>query len=200
MVFLLSIPLLNAQRVVKKSLLKPNTSFIQIDATNCYEMVMETSESSEIMIEARINGEYKKDLLLNIREEGTSVTVSVGFHPNFVNPNDKLGAHKVISISLRVKIPSQQNVRVYGTACDVLATGAYKYLKVTLADGRCSLDQVSEAVEVTTQGGDIFLKSTGAEIVAVSKYGTIKRDSIPIGDNRFALTTVTGNIHLRKTE
>ncbi len=198
--FLFTINFLGAQKIVKKSIINPNTLFIQIDVSNCYEASIETSDSNEMVIEATIEGEYKNDLLLNIREEGATASVNIGFHPNYVNPNDKLAAHKVISVALHIKVPEHKSVQVYGSSCNLMATGFYKNLKVTLADGRCTLNDVSETVNVATHSGDINATCPNAEIFATSEYGKILRQAIPKGDNRFVLTTVTGNIHLRKKE
>ncbi len=189
---------LNAQKIVKKSILNPNTSFVQIDLDNCFKIHMETLETDEMIVEAVIDGEYKKDLVLNVKEEGSTILISAGFQPNFVHPNDKLSAHKVISISLKVFLPQYKTVQLYGANCNVVVSGAYRDLKVTLDDGRCSLFQVSESAEITTQSGDIFVSSSGATIIANSKYGIIQKEQLPSGVGQFKLSTTTGNIQIKK--
>ena len=153
-----------------------------------------------MMVEATIDGEYKNHLLLKIYEEGSTMRVSAGFQPNFVNPNDKLSAHKVISIALKITVPRYKNVFVYGNSSNVTVKGAYTNLKITLADGRCILDDVSETVEVITQSGNIFVNSPRADIKTVTKYGKIYRDPIPEGDYQFNLNTTSGDINLKKIE
>lgn len=200
LVFFFFVNLLTAQKVVKKTLINDAVTAINIDVNNCYKLVLETSESHEMSVEAVIDGEYKKDLLLSVKEEGSSIMISSGFQPNFHNPNDKLSAHKVVSISLKVMLPRHKYVTVFGTSCNITAEGDYKGLDVSLSDGSCELFNVSKRVKVHTQSGGIFVHALNADINAVSKYGKITKEYLPEGDAKYTLTSVTGNIRINKTE
>ncbi len=195
-----SVNFLSAQKIVKKTILNPDIVAIEIDAKNCFEIKMKTSKSDDLLIQATIDGEYKRDLILNLKEDGSNVSVSAGFSPIFKNPNDKLSAHKVVSISLEIVLPEFQSVQVNGTSRNVLATGIYEQLKITLNDGSCTLKDISGKVAATTQSGDINVESKSAEIKVVSKFGKIQKNDIPVGDNYFILTTTTGDIDLVRNE
>jgi len=198
--FFMYLHIANAQKVVNKTIVNPTISFIQIDASNCFKITIETTETNEMVIEATIDGEYKNDLLLSAKEEGSTVLVSTGFQPNFKNPNDKLSAHKVISIALAIKLPKDKNVNVYGSSCNVTATGVYERLKVSLNDGSCNLYNVSRFADINTQSGDIRVRSAMATIEGTSKYGLVESDKIPMGNDYFKLNTITGNILLNRIE
>lgn len=191
---------LQGQKLVKKAFIGPRTEYIQIDAANCYTLTMNTAQTNEVDVSASIEGEYAKDLLVSIEEEGTTVRISAGFHPNFINPNDKLSAHKVISIALEITVPQYKNVSVFGTHSEVQAEGKYTDLNIKLSDGRCILRNVSEAVQVNTQNGDIWLTALSGNVLAESAYGEVEQNQIPKGNNQYMLKTVEGNIHLRKTK
>ena len=199
LLLLWSVQYVQSQKIVKKSILNSSTSFIQIDLNNCFNIHLETLETNEMLVEAIIDGEYKEDLMLNVKEEGSTVLISAGFQPNFVPLNDKLSAHKVVSISLKVFLPRYKTVQLFGTNCNVFVSGAYQNLKVSLNDGQCTLFEVSELVEVITQSGNIFVNSTGATISASSKYGTIIKEQLPAGGDQFMLSTTTGNIRIKKS-
>ncbi|MFT4831875.1 MAG: hypothetical protein ACI815_001526 [Psychroserpens sp.] len=191
---------LNAQKTVKKTIIDPKTSFIQIDAENCFEVILDTSNSTDLIVDAAMDGEYNPNLLVNVKQDGTTIFVSAGFQPNFIVPNDKLSAHKVVSISLKINLPNYINAKVYGTSCNVTASGRYQSLDVILSDGRCTLNNVGENSAVRTQSGDIFLFSSKATITAISTYGEVIEELIPTGNDNFRLQTITGNIHLKKTK
>ncbi|SIS39939.1 hypothetical protein SAMN05421766_101517 [Zobellia uliginosa] len=199
-ILFLSFHLLSAQKVVRKSLVNSEITSINIDVTNCYKLAVETVPGTEMSVEATIDGEYMKDLLVSVKKEGNSIMVSSGFQPNFHNPNDKLSAHKVVSIALKVVLPQYKYVTVFGTSCNVLMSGDYTDLNVSLNDGRCALSNVSENVNVHTQSGSIWLAAKSGNIQVINKYGTVERDNIPFGDTKYTLTTVTGNIQITKTE
>ncbi len=192
--------LLTAQKVVKKSIIDPSISFIKVNANNCFKVELKTGTTNEMFIEATIDGEYSKNLLLNIKSDGATITVSADFQPNFVRPNDKLSAHKVISIALKITVPEQKDVYLNGTSCNVVASGQYSFLRVILNDGKCTLNNISESANIMTQSGDITVSSAGAVILASSKYGRVDNSRIPKGNTSLVLRTITGNIHLKKTE
>lgn len=197
---LLNIGFLNAQKVIKKSILNPNTSSILIDTGNCFKLDLTTTISKEIVIEAIIDGEYKNDLLLKIEEQQSATKISTGFHPSFVNPNDKLSAHKVVSIALKVQIPEHMKVRIIGTSCNANINGTYDILDVSMDDGICNLENVSKSVHVVTQSGDIHVRTNRGDIVSKSTFGNVFKANIPRGNSNFNLSTITGNIYLKKTE
>lgn len=190
----------NAQKVVKKSFVNSDIHFIQVDASNCFEIDMETSDTDQMVIKATIDGEYKSNLLLTANQVGSTMMINAGFQPNFKNPNDKLSAHKVVSIALKILLPEYKNVLVFGTNCNVTASGFYENLKVTLSDGQCNLNRVSETVEINTQSGNIVASYDEAKVTAETKYGKVEKDVIPEGNNRYTLRTVTGDILLKRIE
>ncbi len=189
-----------AQTLVEKTIVDSRITTIEIDGANCFDIVLETVEGDEMQIDARIEGEYQKDLFLKVSEEGNTLQVGAEFQPNFIKPNDKLSAHKVVSIALQIRLPQFKSVVLMGTSCNVLAKGHYRKLEVNLGDGQCMLEQTEAEVEVRTQSGDISVVSDMATVLAESKYGTVSKNPFQKGDNSYVLTTVTGNIRLSKTE
>ncbi|MFX0556275.1 hypothetical protein ACOCEA_05730 [Maribacter sp. CXY002] len=191
---------LTAQKKVAKSILKESIHLIQIDANSCFEVVLQTSTTNEILIEAQMDGEYSNELFLNLLENGNTLQVNAGFGPNYKNPNDKLSAHKVVSIALKVTIPQFKNVKVHGTSANIIAYGEYDNLGISLSDGICRLKGLSGKVEVKTQNGNIFVEANKAIIISSSKYGTVSNNPIDDGASLYQLSTVTGDIILNKTK
>lgn len=193
--------LLQGQKLIKKGVLSPATEFIQIDAEHCYQVTLRTSnKSNEIQVEANIEGEYAPDILVKMEEIGTTMVISAGFQPNFTNPNDKLSAHKVISIELDITVPEYKNVAVFGTHSRVDATGDYSALSVKLDSGTCTLNDVTESIVVKTQKGDINVFASEGRFSANSSYGKVNKEFIPNGDTTYNLNTVEGTILLKKTK
>ena len=192
--------ILNSQKVIQKTLVASNVSNIHVNTDNCFEVFVETWDSEVINIEAILEGEYNPNLIVNIKKEEPTVTVSAGLHPNFELPNDKLNAHKVISIKLRIKLPNNKLVQLFGTSTDCTITGSFSHLKVSLADGNCTLRSIDSDAEVTTQSGHITIQNSIAAVTALSKYGSVFGGITSSAERHFKLSTVTGNIHLSKTE
>ncbi|MEX0362812.1 MAG: hypothetical protein AB3N10_17690 [Allomuricauda sp.] len=191
---------LYGQKEIKKALLDSDIEFIQINADFCYQVTLQTAKTDEVYVAAQMEGEYAKDLLLTLEEEGATMLIGTGFHPNFTNPNDKLSAHKVISIALEIIVPEYRNVFLYGTSSNVDVLGSYEKLEVKLANGTCRLNNVREYVDVKTQKGDILVRAPRGDFQAESTYGQVIKEEIPIGSNQYILSTVEGTIQLKKTK
>lgn len=189
-----------AQKQLERKINASSISLLQIDATNCFEVQIETGSTDEIVVAAQLEGEYAKDLTLEVYENGSTLIINAGFRKAFVNPNDKLSAHKVVSIALHVFLPRWKKVQVYGTNARVLVEGDYKDLNIVLADGNCDLTEVSQNVTVKTQSGNITMRANDGNIEASSKYGQVSKIVLPKGFNHYNLSTVTGNIELKKPE
>lgn len=195
--FLLAILSINqgfGQKTIKKVYLNPQVTSIQIDTNLFFEVKVETSQEKAMVLEASMEGEYQKDLALEIIENGNTLLVAGKFQPYFKEPNDKLSAHKVVSISLYIRIPENKEVYLYGNSSNVMVEGNYKDLRVVLNDGRCTIREVGQNVSATTQSGPISLIIASGTVKAMSKYGSIAKEYIPKGNERFNLSSTTGNI------
>lgn len=199
LIFLGIMPILSAQKTVQKTILDTKDTAVEINANSCFLVTINTADTNEISVRAQMDGEYSKDLLLNVHEEGKTLVVNTSFNPLFEPPNDKLSAHKVLSISLNITIPEYMKVSIYGTYSTVKATGKYQHINISLNDGKCILREVSDVAYVNTQSGTIDLFSKSGTLTAVSKYGKVSAEKLEDGHNQYQLNSITGNINVYKT-
>ena len=188
-----------AQKRVTKTLLNTRITSIAIDADLCYRIILETVDSNEVTIEARMDGEYQRDLLVLFREDGNTLFIEPEFSPQFRLPNDKLGAHKVVSISMRVQLPRHQNVQLTASSCEVRATGAYRDLGIVFNEGSCHLSHLAENTTVRTGSAPIQVFLTNGVVEATSRYGQVQLDPVPRGDHYLKLTSNHGDISVRSS-
>ena len=184
------------QKVLHKTIVDSNVTSIVIDSGDCYQINLQTQKSKELEVNASMEGEYSKDLVVHLENKGTSLIVSTGFQPNFILPNDKLSAHKAVSIALDIVLPEYKSVKIYGTHSNVNVLGNYRSLTVKLSDGDCKLENVGETVDVTTQKGDIWLVTSSGLVEAASDYGKVYQSTLPIGDRQYRLNSKEGNIYV----
>jgi hypothetical protein len=198
LVFLLGLSHTYGQKVVKKVFLRPQIATVQIEADRFFEVIIESEERKDVELEASMEGEYQRDLGLEVTEDGNSLLVVGAFQPFFIEPNDKLSAHKVVAVSLHVRVPENIRVLLYGTSTNVLARGIYKELKVVLSDGQCIIQDAGKRVDVSTQSGAIFLEVNRGRVLTQSRYGDIEEETIPNGTDHFSLNSVSGNITVKQ--
>jgi hypothetical protein len=183
-----------SQKLIEKELVNPETKFVEINAANCYLVTISTHGDKQLKIEASMEGEYAKDLSIELEEQGPNILIGTAFLPSFNAPNDKLSAHKVISISLSVTLPEYMQVKVYGTHANVFADGDYKDLSITLADGSCTLKKISERIVVKTQRGEITAHKANGTVKAKSEYGQVFKGRILSGQTQYDFYSVEGDI------
>ena len=189
---------ISAQKRIHKTLKNPRTSWVHIDAENCFLLKLANSDSEEVIVEARIDGEYQEFTQVEMEQEGSTLTIRPGFRPDFRHPNDKLSAHKVISNFLVVFVPKYTNVKIYGLHTQVDVRGIYSQTEIILDDGQCSMNLVAEKLHAVTQSGDIYFESKGARVKAESQYGTVKGGPIRSGNGSVSLRSTSGNIYLKQ--
>ena len=184
----------SSQKLVEKTLSNPETKYVQINTNKCFQLALNTHESNLLKVEASMEGEYAKDMVIKLEEDGRNIGISADFLPSFKNPNDKLSAHKVISIVLKVTLPEFMTASVHGTHTNVTAEGNYRELSITLSDGNCTLHNISEKASVKTQTGEIVVTNAKGKVTTNSTYGKVKKNPVPSGDQTYLLQSVEGSI------
>ncbi|MEO0571100.1 MAG: hypothetical protein AAF039_05295 [Bacteroidota bacterium] len=183
-----------SQKLIEKTLLNPKTRYIQIDGSECFQLVLNTHQSDLLKVEASMEGQYAKDLVIKLEEDGKNIGISVDLLPGFKSPHIKFSVHKVISIVLHVTLPEHMTASVYGTHTNVTGEGTYKDLSITLSDGNCTLYDISGKTSVKTQTGEIVVNKARGVVTTRSIYGKIKKGAIPSGDETYSLQSVEGSI------
>ncbi|WP_445386638.1 hypothetical protein ACT6NV_07505 [Robiginitalea sp. IMCC44478] len=186
-----------SQKKVVKTLLSPEISSIRIDGQQCFSIELKTADVPEVVVQALMEGEYQRQVLLLAEKQANTLVISTGFSPDFELPNDKLGAHKVLSIRLEVTVPNYQNVDVYAGSCSVETSGQFQNLSIALNDGQCKLSHTAENTQVRTQSAKITAAVASGVIAAKSRYGRVEIANIPAGDSRFTLNSTEGDILVR---
>lgn len=188
---------LSGQNRLAKSLLNPGIHSISIDGSLCYRIVIETTNEPEVSVEAQMEGEYGKDLVVLFREAGNTLFIEPRFRPEFQLPNDKLGAHKVVSISMHVALPPGQDVMLTGSTCEIETSGTFRDLGIVFNDGSCLLGHSAENTRVRTNSASIHATVGAGMVEATSGFGKVSLDPIPRGDHHMQLVSTTGNISVQ---
>lgn len=177
-----------------------NLTKLDIDAERIYEVELESSSSGQVVLEVYIEGEYQSELTVSAREEGSTLFLKGVFMPSFKNPNDKLSAHKVLSVRVKVYVPRHLNTELYGTSTRVVASGYYEDLEIRTQKGPVVLRSLSGLVSVQTNSGVIKVFETGGALQASSSYGTVNKGDVPEGNSSILLESVNGDIYINKPE
>ncbi|MCX2680569.1 hypothetical protein OOZ15_11510 [Galbibacter sp. EGI 63066] len=189
-----------AQKEVRKSISVKEITFVQVDAENVFEVVIDTHKADQIIAEAFMEGEYQNELMISLKEEGTTLWIGTEFRPSYANPNDKLSAHKVLSVALHITLPEHMELNVQGKGTTMKLSGNYKELKAVTNSQWVFLKDITGAISVKTIDGDILTENIKGKMVADSKYGTVNSSFVKDGHSYFELNSVNGDIYINKKE
>ncbi len=192
--------LLFGQKVLTKTYPVPDKALVQLDVHHNYLLEVATSEREDILVEALMEGEYRGEMLVHLTTEGTTVNIATRSQPAFDFPNDKLAAHKVISVGLRVTLPRYLSVQVYGESANVRLSGVFHEADVALSSGNTTLDIEAEQVGVRTQSGNIVVYKKDEGVLAKSQYGRVQDRTRSMTKPIYNLRTITGNITIHNKE
>ncbi len=200
LVFFALIYSLNAQKKLEKVIPLNDIAFFQINSENCYKVKLRTHNINEIFVKAYIEGEYQNDIIIVTTQQITTLFIGAEFQVLFENPNDKLSAHKVISISLDIVIPKWMSVKLLGGSTSINLSGQYNKIEVYSMDKNVVLQRVEGNVFVQSFSGDVILNIESGKVDANSKFGHVYSNDILKGDSNFIVNTVNGSIYINKEE
>ncbi|HEY9184988.1 MAG TPA: hypothetical protein VIM94_06670 [Salegentibacter sp.] len=196
---ILSLPLFS-QKETLETIDAKSVKAIQIYADEVYSINIETYEGSEIVIATRSDGEYYNRIMLNAEIRNKKLILSTHFPETLSGGYDKLSAHKVFSLELQLKIPAGLRLYIESNLASVTAAGEFEFLELRLNQGFCELRDFSGNGNVQTIMGNISVETRNTRIEAESRNGKVDLPLSQNGGKLLKLTSVNGDISLRKTK
>ncbi|MDX1278041.1 hypothetical protein [Oceanihabitans sediminis] len=189
-----------AQSVSEKIIVAADITSIQIDGNSMFKIEVESKPVDEISIQSRVEGENNAGYILVTEIKNETLYIAVKKQPSFKNANDKLSAHKVISIELFLVFPENKELSIVSDIASVDLKGIYKKAVVSLFNGNCNFHSFRGNAKINTIDGNVYLETNYAKITAHSKNGKIEKEKIVAGEHVISTKTINGNIRLTKSQ
>lgn len=191
---------MKAQKVVEKTIDAKGIATIVIEGDDVFNIKITSKPVKTITLKTKSEGEYSEDVVVLTSVKQDSLIISSAFQPLYVNHNDKLSAHKVLSIEAELTVPKNYNVYLKSKIANAEVIGNYKMLILELSQGNCSLKSFTGNAIVNTIEGQIILNTNYARVDAYTKTGVVTREEITSGNNEIKLNSVNGNISITNTK
>ncbi len=154
-VLTLSVFAASAQKTIEKQWDRAEVDTLLIDSDAIYRISISSGPGEYISLTARVEGEYSESVVVNSVLKGRMLAVTSGFGPYFEKDNDKLAAHKVLSLEAELDIPEGLVVIVRSALATVEHSGSLRELQVSLSEGNILLDKFTGDARLFTELGDI---------------------------------------------
>ena len=190
-----------AQKIMEKSWDASSVERLEIISDEVYRITIVSEVIERIYVRTKVEGEHSENVVLLVSEENKTLSLSSGFTPYFVMQNDKLAAHKVISIEMEIRVPSDLAILVKGAMVSVETKGSFSELQLELRNGNCVLNDFKGNAQLNSRNGSItvFAMETGVLNVK-SKNGSIKNELPKEGQFLINAESVNGDITLLKSQ
>ncbi|MGA0414625.1 MAG: hypothetical protein ACO3MZ_01675 [Flavobacteriaceae bacterium] len=155
-----------------------------------------TGDAQVQAIEAlyQTEGEYATALQLHSQVTDAIVLLKEQAVPNFENPNDKLGAHKVFATSLTLRVPSHLDLNLTVDEAQLTLRGIVAQLTLNQNGGLCRLIQWSGPGKINTTKADIVLDLENLSLQTSSPFPQGAHCNTPQGGPVLQVITQGGSI------
>ena len=146
----------------------------------------------------KFEGEHSENLVIIDSINQGVLRLSTDFHPLFKADNDKLSAHKVLSVELQLSIPKPIDLNIKSDIAQTKIEGHFPNVFIELKTGNCTLDPFLGNATINTINGTINIKTNNAKTIAKSKTGIVDVKQFKLALYQLNLQTVNGNINVSK--
>ena len=189
-----------AQTIIQKSFSAEKLSAIHINGNFMFHISIETTASNTIEMVSRVEGENSEHVVLVTEIKNNTLYVSSKFQPLFADANDKLSAHKVMSIELTLSIPENQTVYIVSDIASIEMKGKYNSATVELTNGDCILNPFQGQAVINTIQGAISVHANFAKVDAFTKHGVLHSEALSSGNHLLSLHSINGDITITKSQ
>lgn len=198
LILLFSISTAFGQKLVQKQWDAQGIKRVEVMSDSIFRIEVKSVEGHEIRVQAAIEGELFENLMLDgLNKEGV-LSLKVGLTPFFEAKNDKLAAHKVVSVALSIQMPSNLTLAVSSKLADLYVEGPLDHVQAALYNGDLQLRDYSGTADLRTTHGAIDVVAYGpVYAMAKSKNGLVNNGFPEQGTLLVRAKSVNGAIRLQ---
>ncbi|WP_299259496.1 hypothetical protein [uncultured Aquimarina sp.] len=188
-----------SQSTFNKSIDATDLSEVLIFLDDTFQIEITNTSENKIIVNGISEGEYQNNILINAKRKEDSLIIIDDVQPFSENHNDKLSAHKVIVLKVKIQIPQHLRVTVKSRIASLQLDAKIKSLFVELNSGDCLLQNFIGNATINTLEGDITVYTKNSTITAMTKSGILSIEKT-FGQHQIELKSITGNISVYKTK
>lgn len=195
-----SLQQIHAQKRIEKQLDATDISTVVISGNTMFKINLNAKPADKVNLRLTVEGENNEQIVLKTYKNQDTLFVGSAYQPIFNVPDDKLSAHKKISIELDMVVPEHLNINIKSDIASVQIQGIYNTIFSELVNGNFKALNFSSDLLVNTIHGNMHIETNNAELNLHTKNGTIDHDELDSGKQQISLNSINGNIRVIKTQ
>lgn len=189
-----------AQKEVSKVMDAGNLEKIVLSSDEIFRISIETAPVHSISIKSTADGEYFNDISLDSKILGKTLYLKSLFREALQGGFDKLSAHKVFAMEVKLQIPEDMSLEVSSNLASVFLEGDYENVLVQLKSGSFYSERFDGNAIINTYDGNIEMATGNALVDAQSRHGKVAVAQAPRGVHKIKLTSINGDIEVSETK
>ncbi len=190
-----------AQKNSEKKIAAEGIQKIEIISDDIFQINIISKAVEEITLNSKIQGEHFENIVVSTSIENGVFIIKTSYSPFYKPDNDKLAAHKLISVEVDLIIPINLEIYIKSQIASVNASGTFKNIEVGLENGNCTIDNFLGNANLQTKNGFInVLSKPNVSGRIISKHGNVKNKLPKIGKYLIKAESITGSILLQQTK
>ncbi len=190
------------QKDLSRTYLSEGVENIVIDGNGVHSLNIVAANVEEISVQVHLEGETSEEIVIKEQLEGNKLELGFGSWPLAKTYNDKLSAHKIVSVVVIVSIPENKFVSITSNTTAVFAEGNFGFLYVAIEDAACVLKNFNGDANLTTNYGIIQVSVKNNTTVGEAKttYGALQNRLKNTGIYTIYAESIHGDITLQQTQ
>ena len=186
--------LAQGQKTIDKRIDAKGISSIRINSDMIFRINVTTTETDQIHIKSGIAGETFETMLLNTEVKNGMLYITTGRSAYYHNIDDKLAAHKVMSVELAIEMPKTEELWIDSALASVVVNGPCTFVNFNLGSGFCRLNRFRGSGVINTKKGNILIENPTCAIDAESRNGAVRLPKNATLDCNLTLRSIDGDI------
>ena len=171
-----------------------------ISGDEIFKLDLAAKQTRFITIKTFTGGEYYNNIKLHTEVKEKRLFLTSEYKEVLQSGFDKLSAHKVFAMRVEIELPQNFKVEITSNIASLNASGNYNFLFFQTKSGACVLSDFSGNALIQTYNGDIEVTANKIFVDAQSRHGKVVVPVGNAGNNKLELTSINGNITVRKAE
>tara|TARA_B100000953_G_scaffold50422_1_gene38817 strand:+ start:2540 stop:3181 length:642 start_codon:yes stop_codon:yes gene_type:complete len=171
-----------------------------IDANEVFKINIFSEKRKTLKYRSHSEGEYLNDIRLTTSLKNGKLYIETQYPEQLVGGFDKLSAHKVFSLEVDLYLPEDKILMISSNSASLIVSGKFESFSANLQRGYCNLKDFEGNATINTYKGDIDAEVVSGEVMAKSRHGKVLVDQKLYGMHQIKLTSINGDISVRKTK
>ena len=197
---LISTGIVTAQRDTREILDAEKIQKIRIETDEVFKIEITAGNSPGIRIKTHSEGEYHNEIALQTEIVQEELIITTQYPQILSGGYDKLSAHKVFSLEIEMQVPEGMEISLKSNIASLITHGKFSSVTANLNEGYCQLLNFEGAAVINTFNGNILVETSRGIIEANTRHGKVDIPEFLPGRNPLRLTSIEGNILVRKTK